>query len=73
MRLISLVAEMSGTVGAALAADGPSDGVATIARVPFPAVLGLSPATVAAFSFVEDMIALLCFRGVDAASIRNYA
>jgi hypothetical protein len=41
--------------------------------VPFPAVLGLSPATVAAFSFVEDMIALLCFRGVDAASIRNYA
>jgi hypothetical protein len=54
-----MVAEVSGTVGAALLmAGGTGDGVATIAGLPFPSVLGLSLATVARFSVVEHMIHL---------------
>jgi hypothetical protein len=55
-----MVAEVSGTVGAALlAASGTGDSVAAIADVPFPPVVGRSRATVAGFSVVEHLIDLL--------------
>jgi hypothetical protein len=55
-----MVAEVSGTVGAALlAASGTGDGVAAIADVPFPPVVGRSRATVAGFSVDEHLIDLL--------------
>jgi hypothetical protein len=68
-----MVAEVSGTVDAApLVADGTGDGVATIAGAPFPAVFRSSLATVAGFSFVEQMIHLLYVTGIDSLTIRNY-